>query len=285
MSQSQAHDDLSGHLKLIAHPSERLNLWAGYATGYKAAGFNLDRAQTGLVPDRSTAFPAEDAGSFEVGARGTFADGRLTASLTAFRTRFENFQLNTFLGTTFVVRSVPLVTSEGLDADLRWRSGPFDLQGGAVLSDTRYGHAPLPGLPLLPGARLSFAPLWSANLAGGYDLAAGDWLTRLSFNAKYSSDYNTGSDLAPAKVQSAFALLGARVSFGPADRRWAVDVWAENLTDELYYQVAYNAPFQGSTGIRDTPAPLYDPARDTQTYGAFLGSPRTVGATFRWRAF
>jgi len=281
--QSSKDSNVSGHIKLIARPSEDLTLWAGYATGYKAAGFNLDRAQTSLVPDASTAFASEDVRNIELGARRSLLGDRLLVSVTAFDAKFTDFQLNTFLGTTFVVRSVPKVTSRGVDADFRWSDGPLSLQGGAVYADTRYGKDALPGLALLPGARLSFAPLWSASLAGGYDVTAGSWLTRLSLSAKYSSDYNTGSDLAPAKVQTAFVLLGGRVSLGPADRRWSVDLWGENLTDELYYQVAYNAPFQGSTGIRDTPAPIYDPARDTQTYGAFLGAPRTYGVTFRMR--
>ena len=273
--------NLSGHLKLIARPNADLTLWAGYATGYKAAGFNLDRAQTNLIPDASTAFPSEDVRNIEVGARGALLDNRLLLTATVFDAKFTDFQLNSFLGTTFVVRAVPRVTSRGVDADFRWSDGPLSLQGGLVYADTEYGDDPQPGLALLPGSHLSFAPLWSGSLAGGYDWSVGSWLTRFSLSAKYSSAYNTGSDLAPAKVQPAFTLLGGRVSLGPADRRWSVDLWGENLTDKRYFQVAYNAPFQGSTGIRDTPAPIYDPARDTQTYGAFLGAPRTFGVTFR----
>jgi len=285
-SQSLSDENTSGHAKLVFKATGDLSVFAGYAEGYKAGGFNLDRAQTGLVPDRRTRFAAETVRSADIGLKSTWLNRSLLINASAFDQRFENFQLNTFLGTTFVVRSIPRVTVRGADADLVWIT-PVEgltLQGGATYAQTKYGSAPTPGLPLLPGARLSFAPLWSASASGTYGRRlAGDLLGRLTVGAKYSSAYNTGSDLLPAKVQKAFTLVNARLAVGPSEGRWSAELWAANLTDERYYQVAFNAPFQGSTGVRDAPAPLYDPARDTQTYGAFLGAPRTVGATLRLR--
>jgi iron complex outermembrane recepter protein len=286
LSQSLSDENTSGQVKLIGRPNERIGVYVGYARGYKAGGFNLDRAQTNLIADRSTAFPAETVRSADLGVKTNWMDGRLIVNASLFDMRFDDFQLNTFLGTTFVVRSIPRVTARGADLDFIWRA-PVEgltLQGGATYADTKYGTHPTPGLPLLPGARLAFAPLWSASLSGGYERNLGDDLKgRLSLSAKYSSDYNTGSDLLPAKVQKAFVLVNARVAVAGAADRWALELWAQNLTDERYYQVAYNAPFQGSTGLRDAPAPVYDAARDTQTYGAFLGAPRTLGATVRLR--
>jgi outer membrane receptor protein involved in Fe transport len=142
----------------------------------------------------------------------------------------------------------------------------------------------VPGLPLLPGQRLSFAPLWSGSLSATYERPLGNSLVgRVNVDGKWTSAYNTGSDLLPRKVQDAYGLINAKLAVEAANGRWAVELWAKNLTDTHYYQVAFNAPFQGSTGLRDAPAPLYDPARDTQTYGAFLGAPRTVGVTVRAR--
>jgi outer membrane receptor protein involved in Fe transport len=83
----------------------------------------------------------------------------------------------------------------------------------------------------------------------------------VSLSGKYSSDYNTGSDLDPLKVQTGFVLVNARA--GIAARHWSVELWAQNLLDKRYVQVAFGAPFQ------------------TGTTGAFLGAPRTFGATLR----
>ena len=113
---------------------------------------------------------------------------------------------------------------------------------------------------------MSFAPLWSASLAGTLERPLANGLTgRASVEMKYSSSYNTGSDLDPLKIQTGFALVNARLGLGAADGRWRVELWAQNLFDQRYYQVAFGAPFQ------------------TGTIGAFLGPPRTLGATLRVR--
>ena len=92
---------------------------------------------------------------------------------------------------------------------------------------------------------------------------------RFTAGIKYSSSYNTGSDLDPRKKQDAFTLVNARLSVGPEDGRYSVELWAENLFDTKYQQVAFDAPFQNvptnATGVIDT----------------FLGAPRTFGATLR----
>jgi len=108
-------------------------------------------------------------------------------------------------------------------------------------------------------------------------------VTGFSLAAKYTTEYNTGSDALPAKIQDDLTLLNGRVSFGSEDERWTLDLWAQNLTDEEYIQVAYNAPLQG-TAFQRTVQPngtFYNPALDTQTYDAFLGAPRTYGMTLR----
>jgi outer membrane receptor protein involved in Fe transport len=59
-------------------------------------------------------------------------------------------------------------------------------------------------------------------------------------------------------------LLNGRIGIGPEDKKWQFEIWGQNLTDERYYQVAFDAVFQ------------------TGSYDAFLGMPRTYGATVRF---
>jgi outer membrane receptor protein involved in Fe transport len=240
------------------------NLYATYARGYKAGGFNLDRSQTGLTPDASTAFARELVDSVEVGAKTTWLDGALLVNAALFHQGYDDFQLNTFLGTTFTVRSIPEVTAKGLDLDVYYRpSRGLTLQGGVVHAQTEYGPDAVPGLPRLSGSRLSFAPLWSASLGAALERPVGDLTGRVSADVKYSSSYNTGSDLDPLKVQTGFALVNARVGIGSTNGVWRLELWAQNLFDKKYIQVGFGAPFQ------------------TGTIGAFLGPPRTLGATLR----
>ena len=265
-SESLTDDGWSGLARVEYQLTPAVLTYASWSRGRKSAGYNLDRAQTGLVPDASNAFAPEVVDAAEIGAKASLLDRRLLVSVDAFHQTYEDFQLNTFLGTTFLVRSIPEVTAKG--AEVEFTARPVEgltLQGGLIYAQTEYGDAPIAGLPLLAGNRLSFAPLWSGSLAGTYERPVAAGLTaRATFAAKYSSSYNTGSDLAPDKVQEGFWVANGSVALD-AEAGWSVELWGRNLFDETYRQVAFGAPFQ------------------TGTTGAFLGAPRMVGVTLRVR--
>jgi outer membrane receptor protein involved in Fe transport len=295
-SQSLDENEWSGTAKLAFRFTEEVMAYASYARGYKAGGFNLDRERTGnsalspgtpggIAADIDTRFDKEIVDSYEVGAKTQWAGNSLLLNAAVFYQDYTDFQLNTFTGIQFVVTSLPQVVSQGVDLDVVWFT-PLDqlsIQGGVTYAETEieeFGTAITFFRSERENDRLSFAPKWSASLSGTFEQPVGtNLLFRTNIGAKYVSEYNTGSNLDPRKGQDAFALVNARLGFGADDESWMVEAWAQNLTDEEYYQVAFDATLQGSSA--NPPAPL--PQLPSSTIAAFLGAPRTYGLTARFR--
>ena len=290
--QSESETVLTGTVKATYRFDRNLLVYGSYARGYKAGGFNLDRSEctVGLpgcapgsaavnTPIRDTSFAGEFNNSFEIGEKATLFDRKVLFNVAGFYQHYTGFQLNTFNGLVFVVDSIPSVISKGVDADFVWFATPqLSLQGGATYADTRYdlNGAQLADLIQKTGfqgtgnSRLSLAPLWSASLSGTYTQPLGErYKARFNVGAKYSSGYNTGSDLDPGKYQNGYILTNARLAFGPANDRWSLEAWVENAFDTNYKQVAFDSGFQN---VPTTPTGVLD---------AFLGAPRTFGGTLR----
>ncbi|OHB26440.1 MAG: hypothetical protein A2790_18600 [Phenylobacterium sp. RIFCSPHIGHO2_01_FULL_69_31] len=289
-TQKNTEEEFSGTAKLAYRWNPDVMTYASYSRGYKAGGFNLDREQAIVVTaagpnftaDGDTGFKGEFVDSYELGAKTSWLDRTLLLNVAAFYQKFTDFQLNTFVGTAFVVETLPKVVSKGVDLDFIYLP-PIDgltLQGGVTYAETEIGKfaaadlinpTRFNSLRRLPGARLSFAPLWSASLAGTYEREVGNGLKfKANLSGKFTSSYNTGSDLHPSKLQDEMVLVNGRIGLGSEDERWIVELWSNNLFDKDYVQVGFNGPFQ------------VDENNDAvSVYDAFLGAPRTYGVTLR----
>ncbi|HCC27840.1 MAG TPA: TonB-dependent receptor [Erythrobacter sp.] len=247
-------------------------------------------------------FDAETVDAFEVGVKYSARDWGF--SVAAFRQEFSNFQLNTFNGTVFLVQNINGCDTDlgGADRDGDGTTGSCAAENvapgviaqgvefeasvspirdltmtmGLTYADTSYednlvgqdNGSPLdPALRLLPGDNLSNAPEVTATASLSWTPPIGNsGLSGLFFlNVRTTDDFNTGSDLLYGKEQDGFTLVNGRVGITGPDRRWGVELWANNLFDIDYSQVAFNTPF----------------VAEQQTYSAFLAEPRTYGITVR----
>jgi iron complex outermembrane receptor protein len=157
-------DEFTGTAILSWKPIDDLLVYGSYSRGYKAGGFNLDRSAlkapistvTGAPTTTFAAlggaqaltgnlqFDPETVNAFEIGAK--YSTGPFSLSVAAFRQEFENFQLNTFDGTVFIVQNVNGCTSDlnGADRDSP-RAGAPNFNAGAAASgacaqgDVSYG--------------------------------------------------------------------------------------------------------------------------------------------------
>ena len=274
--QSFTEGNLSGTVKLSYRFNDELMTYLSFADGYKAGGFNLGRvtnpaAANPLAPVLDTSFPEETVDSYELGVKSTLADRTVRLNAALFDQRYRDFQLNTYTGILFVVTSIPHVDSKGAEFNVDWATplNGLSFSGGVTYAFTNideFGSAISLFATDRLNNRISFAPLWSGAASATYQVPlTGSLALRSTVSEKYNSSYNTGSNLDPRKLQGAYGLLNARIGVGAPDDTWAVEVWSANLTDKLYYQVAFDAPFQYNQ------------------IDAFLGAPRTFGLTARVR--
>ncbi|MDY6948957.1 MAG: TonB-dependent receptor, partial [Pseudomonadota bacterium] len=281
-SQTLDEDDLSGTAKIAYRFSDDLMSYLSFAKGYKAGGFNLYRERNGLfflpvgapggpTVDVDTSFGSETVDSYELGVKTQWADNSLLVNGAVFYQDYSDFQLNTFTGLQFIVTSLPQVVSQGVDLDFVWYT-PLDqlsFQGGVTYAETTIEDFGGPAnLAFFRAERkndqLSFAPEWSASLSATYEQPIGNTLVlRGNIGARYTSEYNTGSNLDPRKIQDAMTLVNARLGFGADNEKWMVELWALNVTDEDYYQVIFDATLQGSSS---------GGAVSTSTLNGFLGA-------------
>ena len=135
---------------------------------------------------------------------------------------------------------------------------------------------------LLPGSQLSNAPdnVVTTSFAWTPDLGHNGLSGLLYIDSRLTSDYNTGSDLAPEKKQDGFAVVNARVGLRGKNQIWALEVWAQNVFNQNYIQVAFNTPFQGAGSSANVAA---FGGTGNAIYSAFLAEPRTYGVTLRGR--
>ena len=280
--QSLNEKEWSGTLKGVYTFNDNVMTYLTGSRGYKAGGFNMDRVQSntglndqsvGILPVNNTSFVGEFVNSYELGTKTTWLDGSLLANAALFDEQFTNYQLNEFVGTGYDVLSLPKATSKGVDTNVMWQATKnWLLQAGVTYNDVRVGKdipgaafAPGGVFGLLPGARMPLASLWSDTASATYEHPLTDTLLgRFNISAKYQSGVNQGATYAPELYQGGYTVVNARVGITPINKQWSVELWSDNLTGARYAQVKFAGVIQ------------------TGTWNAFLGAPRTWGATLRY---
>jgi len=280
-------EQVSGTLRLTYDVNDDVMVYGGYSRGFKAGGFNLDRQFNGPTDatgytNSDSSFAPEIIDAWEVGFKSQLFGNVMQVNGNFFLQQVEDFQLNTFNGLAFVVESVDESESMGLELDAFWATpiAGLDLSAGYAYVNTEYTTVNTgdPLVDAIEGKDFSLSPEHFLTGQALYERPVfNNLLFTAAADARYVSDYNTGSDLDPEKVQDAFTLVNARIGIGREDGRWSVEAWGRNLTDETYAQVAFDAFAQGSRGGDET---SNDP-RGSASYMAFRGAPRTWGVTLR----
>ena len=289
------------------------------STGASVAG-----AVTGAASGADLQFDPELNDAFELGFK--YDGPGIDVNLALFRQDFKDFQLNTFNGINFEVENVNScsalnvtngdtdvsaatgsctgkprsgVRSQGLEIEVftrPFRNASFNL--GMTYSHARYrnnlvgasGEPLSPALFQLSNKQVSNASELVTTASFGWTPPIGSSGMRGLFyiDGRQMSDFNTGSDLDVEKRQKGFGIINGRIGLHGPNERWGVELWAQNLLDTKYKQVAFDMPVQGGCteqgaliGACGVLANYTIPTRSQQLYGAFLGEPRTFGITLR----
>ncbi len=252
-----------------------------YARGFKGGGFNAVLAGTSV----DNSFAPEFLDSFEIGFKTIALDQRLTVNLSLFTASYDDIQVATLIDTTppgseapdfsRVILNAAEATNRGVELELMaLPTDGLQISGNLGYLHARYdeflGISDTTGLPTdRSGQRLPEVPQFQSFLAVQYSFPLAldgpvwlqGWLTpRLEWFYTSSTLY-AGPEI-PAATQRGYNLLHARVSYGFLDDRAQVALWAQNLTNQAYFN--HVNPLVSSFGniVR-----YYEPPR---TFGAEL---------------
>lgn len=292
-------DDWSYTVKLAYEVTPTLNVYASWATGYKAPSFNLSRDSRPLAADFAqlvannqavvnlrpgTRFAdAEDSEVYEIGLKGNW--DYAAANLTLFKQTIDNFQANTFTGSGFILSNAGVRETYGVEFDgyVRPADGlTFSL--AMTYLDSDYESFVASPLGDLSGQEVTGIPEMGATFGVQYESDVNDAgdrvILRGDFSHQSSVQINAGLLAFIDTVNGQRDFTRARAAARPYRREvndlnasltYAFDmglelsVWGRNLLDD-----------------RDLTA-LFDSVAQDESISGYPNQPRTYGIAARFK--
>ena len=217
---SERWRDVTSQLALQYRLGDDDWLYARYAEGFRAGGFNAFSAQSGYP-----GYAPEEVASYELGIKGTAFSRRLRYGVATYWMAIEDMQVQQVLqpGNVHIANAAE-ARSRGIELDIDyWLGGHWTLQAGLALNRTRFrefedlsgDHA---------GNRNPFAPDISGRLGVRYD-SPQDWYAQ----ANLSGMGKTYLDAANQFSRSGHTELDLAAGYrhGP----WQLGLYVNNVTD------------------------------------------------------
>lgn len=216
-------------------------LYASYAEGFKAGGFNRSINRI----DAETPFNEEKVKTWEAGVKADLLDRRLRVNAAVFYNDYQDLQLSAFDPQTNISRRFNAAQATTKGVELEVSAVPLDgLQTFLTVGYLSAGYDEF--FDLVNGEltdvsdrKLKGAPRWT--LAGGASYlfpqtTAGDFRLSVDFNTRTETFQNVANT--PVIATPTVTLWNAQFSWQSPDQRWTATLGAKNLFDKEYFGAA-----------------------------------------------
>ncbi|HWU02846.1 MAG TPA: TonB-dependent receptor, partial [Novosphingobium sp.] len=249
------HVDYRANLSYRFTPD--LMAYAQFSTGYRGGGVN----PRPFVIQQAVPFGPETLSAYEIGAKTSWFDRRLTANVSAFINDYQNMILTNSAPTVVngVVLSAANATPinagngqfKGVELELSTR--PIDglsIDFNASYLDFHLTSVGATGAVIAGITLASQAPYASKwKWAGGVQYAvpvgkAGTITPR--FDIAYQSSFYTNISNSDAVLTPAYTVANARLSWKSRDKSWEASLGVTNLFNRFYYFNKFYGPAIGA---------------------------------------
>lgn len=267
--------------------------YVSYATGHKGQTYDLT---TGFNRNRQLAGPVrpETSRGFEAGVRSQLFDGRVTLNVTAFRTKYKDFQaqgIETLPDGTvnFRLANVGRLRTQGIEVDSAFRvNEDLRISASAAYLDSKITDFPLaqcyplqtvaqgcvttpaPAHQDLSGHRPAQAPKFklSADAAYSHPIEGTPWEAVGTASYAYQSKMNYALSGDPQTIQKAYGVLNLTAGIRDPERHYEIVAFVNNVFDKHYYANIFN---QTTTYNSQTAVQVILP-RDFKRFAGIRGS-------------
>ena len=273
-----ADDELTYTVRLAYDVNDNLNVYASYATGYKASSVNLGRDTTPNAADFAelqalgltdpNSFPGagrfadpEEATVFELGLKARFNRGSLNVAI--FDQELENFQFNLFNGLGFDLVNAEQQSVQGAEISFNYQpTDGFKFGISATLLDPEFDsfiNAPDGDLTGETPAGISDISL---SINAQYDFTVSGLDAYIRADYQYEDEVQVVDNIDAAIASREVSLLNASAGVS-MDSGFSVTLWARNLTDDDFLISAFPSVAQAGS------------------FSGYRNEPRTFGVTVR----
>ena len=276
--------DISPTLNIRYFATDDLMTYASVSRGFKSGGFDQRR----VPADESGEFEDETSTSYELGWKGTWLERRLQVNGTFFYVDYDDFQSQTFDGSSIKVTNAGVMESYGMELDAIYAASA-DLTLGTAIG---YTHAtydefdrgqctieqafeqfyveenaqfgtpgaaggPPPRSPPgtttclqdLAGEDVDNSPEWTVSSFVQYNTAVtADLIAIFRAEHNYIDDFYLDQDLDENLKNDSVDLVNLRLTLTNVDKDWEVALWGKNLLNEEYFAFGIDIPTVGGYG-------------------------------------